>query len=114
MATTDPAKRWAHSKPVTPIGPVVTFGFTVTITLVLMAVAPTIMPRDFAMPVVSTMFLLLASMVALAGWRFGQTHHDVLSYWDVAGALTLFGIFAGILIEPEQVLRLMEGQQDGR
>ena len=113
MAMTDPAKRWGQSKPATPFGPAITFGLLVTMTMGLMAIAPAIMPRDFAMPMVSTMFLLFASIVALASWRIGQTQHGVLSYGDVAGALTLFGIFAGILIEPEQLVRLVEGQQDG-
>lgn len=113
MAMTDPTTHWAQSRPPTPVGPVVTFGLLVTVTMVFMAIAPAIMPRDFAMPIVSTMFLLFASIVALASWRVGQTQHGVLSYGDVAGALTLFGIFAGIMIEPEQLVRLIEGRQDG-
>jgi hypothetical protein len=114
MAMTNPAQRWTQPKPVSPVGPVVTFGATVVLTLILLAIAPTLLPRDFVMPVISSAFFLFAAMVALAAWRFGQPHQEVLSYWDVAGALTLFGIFSGILIEPEQFVRLIESQQDGR
>ena len=34
---------------------------------------------------------------------------DQLTYWDVAGALTLFGICVASQVEPDQMVRLIEG-----
>jgi hypothetical protein len=89
-----------------------TFGATVVITLGLLAIAPAVMPNDLVMPAVSSLFLLFAALVALAAWRLVPARNETLSYWDVAGALTLFGIFSGVLTEPEQFVRLIESHYD--
>jgi hypothetical protein len=34
-----------------------------------------------------------------------------LTYWDIAGALTVVGIFAALLSEPELALPLLEDQR---
>ena len=115
MAMTNPAKRLAQRNTRSARGPVVAFACTVLLTLAVLATARVLMPSDFVMPVVSSMFFLFATIVALIAWRVSQAlDHDGLSYWDVAGALTLFGIFSGILIEPEQLVRLIETQHDAR
>jgi len=109
MAMTNPAKRLAERNTRSTVGPVAAFAITVLLTLVVLATAPALMPRDFVMPVISSMFFLFAMIVALIAWRLRQAlDHLALTYWDVAGALTLFGIFSGILIEPDQLVRLIE------
>jgi hypothetical protein len=52
----------------------------------------------------------MAAAAALAGWLRGNKV-DVarLTYWDVAGALTLVGIGATTLVDPEQLARLFDG-----
>ena len=67
-------------------------------------------PRDFVLPAISTLFFVLAALVALVAWCRGRpSEHDTLSYWDVAGALTLIGICAAALVDPHQMVRLVEG-----
>ena len=76
--------RLATGRP-SDVGPAVTFAVTVLATFVALALATVTLPREAVMP--------------------------ALSYWDVAGALTLFGIFAGTLTEPDQLVRLIETQR---
>ncbi len=49
--------------------------------------------------------------MALIAWRLGQPDERTLSYWDVAGALTLFGICAATLMDADQLVRLIESQR---
>jgi hypothetical protein len=61
---------------------------------------------DLVMPLVATAFFVLAATVALLAWRHrGMDPHRV-TYRDVAGALTLIGVFAAAAIEPQQMVRL--------
>jgi hypothetical protein len=51
------------------------------------------LPSDLVLPVVSTIFFVLACLVALvASLRDHTCEQSRMTYWDVAGALTLFGI----------------------
>jgi hypothetical protein len=51
----------------------------------------------------------MAAVAALAGWLRGNKIDAArLTYWDVAGALTLVGIGATTLIDPEQLARLFD------
>jgi hypothetical protein len=73
---------------------------------------------DLAEPLAVTLLFVLAAAATLMARRRGAAAHDRVTYWDVAGALTLIGIGAATLIEPEQMLRLVEagnvGNQDNR
>ena len=112
MATRNPTHRFARTDQPSDVGPVVTFAATVVVTFAALAAAAATLPRDAIMPAVSLLFFMFAGITALAAWHLGQTpRHRALSYWDVAGALTLFGIFAGMLTEPEQIVRLIETQR---
>jgi hypothetical protein len=52
----------------------------------------------------------MAALVALVAWRARRrASDDALTYWDVAGALTLFGVCASAMLDPEQLVRLVEG-----
>lgn len=67
-------------------------------------------PNDLVMPVVASLFLGFALAFALLAWQRGGDPTRV-TYTDVAGALTLIGLFAASTIEPDQLVRLI--QQDG-
>ncbi len=66
----------------------------------------------------ATLLFGLAALAALVAWSRGATGRHRLTYWDTAGALTFIGIGAAALIDPEQMLRLIEtsstGNQDTR
>ncbi len=70
---------------------------------------PGAIPAPLALPVVSTLLLLAAMLLAAVAWR--RPGHDPRkpNYWDVSGMLTLAGIGAALLSEPETVLPLLEG-----
>jgi hypothetical protein len=76
------------------------------------AAATMLLPHDLAPAAISTLFFALAAAVAVAGLGREPADRNALSHWDVAGALTFVGIFAAALVDPEQLVRLVEG--DGR
>jgi hypothetical protein len=62
---------------------------------------------DTVMPVVATMLLLCAAGFALIAWRSRDEDFERVTYADVAGALTLIGLFAAATIDPDQLLRIV-------
>ena len=69
-------------------------------------------PKDLALAAISSTFFAFAAFVALIAWRLDQADNKALSYWDVAGALTLIGICAATLMDSDQLVRLVESQHD--
>lgn len=70
------------------------------------------LPAALALPAFSVISVLTAAFVALLAWLTSQ--HIVagrLNVWDVVGALTLIGISAALLSDPEQALPLLESRQ---
>ena len=93
-------------------GPLVAFLGSVLLAFVLLAMAGRILPTDLTTPAAVTLLFGLAAVAAVAAWRLPQPMRMHPSYWDVAGALVLIGIALSALIEPEQMVRLVEA--DGR
>ena len=103
--------RFAHAG-ASEFGPALAFAAAVLIGFCAWVAATVAIPRDAVLPAIGVLFFVLAALAALGAWGLGQTHnHRTLSYWDVAGALTLLGICAGILTEPDQLVRLIEAQR---
>ena len=68
--------------------------------------------RDLVMPVLATLFLLFAVTFAVTAWlRRGREDPTRVTYADVAGALTLIGLFAASTIDPEHFVRTVFGEQ---
>jgi len=63
---------------------------------------------DLSMPLVATLLFVAAAAATLIAWKRGAMSRDQVTYWDVAGALTLIGIGAAALIDPEQMMRIVE------
>jgi hypothetical protein len=63
---------------------------------------------DLVMPTIATLILLLAAVLAVAGWRYRGMDPDRVTYADVAGALTLIGLCVAAAIDPDQMLRIVE------
>jgi hypothetical protein len=94
----------------TELGPPLAFGLALLAAFAAFAAATASLPGDLVLPAISTLFFGLSCLVALVAWCSRQTsRHSQPSYWDVAGALTLFGICVAAMIEPEQLVRLVEG-----
>ena len=64
---------------------------------------------DLAEPLAVTLLFSLAALATLVAWCGGRAAQDRVSYWDVAGALTLIGIgTATLMIDPDQMVRVVE------
>src|SRR5258707_9516986 len=109
MSITNPANhlprasRW-------PRGPEFAFAGTLLIAFAGMVASTKMLPSDLVLPVVSTIFFVLACLVALvASLRDRACEQSRMTYWDVAGPLTLFGICVASQADAEQMVRLVEG-----
>ena len=65
---------------------------------------------DAVMPVVATLFLVMAVLVSAIAWVNRGSDPAQVTYTDVAGALTLIGFFAAATIDPDQMLRLVDAR----
>lgn len=68
-------------------------------------------PTPLVLPAICVLATLSAGALALIAWATAQRLAAALSYWDVAGALTLIGVFAALLSEPELALPLIDNQR---
>ena len=65
------------------------------------------LPAGLAMPVLASLFLAFAAVFGAIAWRNGSQDPARVTYADVAGALTLIGLFAAATIEPDQLAMLV-------
>lgn len=92
-------------------GPAVVFTASVLMTFAALALATAALPKDFALAAISSLFFAFAALAALIAWCVGKQAETTLTYWDVAGALTLFGICAATLLDSDQIVRFIESQR---
>jgi hypothetical protein len=76
-------------------------GFAVAI------ISKAMLSADLVMPLVASTYLVLAAVLGLVAWWSRGMDPNRVTYADVAGALTLIGVFAAAAIEPEQMVRLV-------
>jgi hypothetical protein len=62
---------------------------------------------DIVMPVIATVFLAFAAGFGVFAWRNRADDPEHVTYADVAGALTLIGLFAASTIDPDQLVRIV-------
>jgi hypothetical protein len=95
-------------------GPELVFTATLVIAFVAMAAGTRILASDLVMPATSTLFFVLAGLVAvIAACRRRTAEPAPVTYWDVAGALTMFGICVASQIDPDEMARLVTGTRRG-
>lgn len=110
MAISHLAKGYETSMLRLPLGPSLTFFAAIAATAAVAGTAARALPADYVLPLTSASLFVLAAVVAVFGWRQRKAREQAaLTYWDVAGALTLIGICAAALVEPEQMVRVMLG-----
>lgn len=75
-----------------------------------LTLAPPLLPPGALLPAVVLALFIAACVAALvAGHRANDPRrHPHLTYWDVAGLLTLIGAGLSAAVEPEQMVRLVE------
>jgi hypothetical protein len=113
MPMSDAARRFAHRAGPWLRGPELVFAATLLIAFA-MAAGTKVLASDLVLPATSTLFFVLAGLVALiavCGRR--TTGQAPVTYWDVAGALTMFGICVASQIDPDEMARLVTGTRRG-
>jgi len=89
-------------------GPHVLAAATLAGGLATFAVLLWLLPAPLVLPAISALLLAAACAIVLIAWRRPRPHQSLLSYWDLAGAVTFIGIAAALLSEPDQALPLFE------
>jgi hypothetical protein len=83
-----------------------------------MVAGTAVLASDLMLPVASTLFFALALVTVLVALIASRGRYareaDHITYWDVAGALTLFGICVASQIDPDQMVRLVESEHRAR
>jgi hypothetical protein len=112
MAITHPASRFTRDP--WSIGPPVTFAAAVLAAGAILALASATLPGDSVLPLTSLLLFVVAGAVALVAWSRGRPSRQAahVTYWDVAGALAFIGICAAALVDPDQMVRLIEAQRE--
>jgi hypothetical protein len=65
-----------------------------------------LVPPLLALPALSLLSLTAAGIVALLAYFSGADRHaDGITLWDIAGAFVLMWVAAGVLSEPDHVVR---------
>jgi hypothetical protein len=91
-------------------GPHIAFVGCVLLVFLALALSGRALPQDLVTPLIVTLLFGLAAFVTIAAVRKRRGPVPArLTYWDVAGALLLIGIGLSALIEPDQMVRLVEG-----
>ena len=109
MAISNPGKRFVRWAPSIG-GPKLAFAAAMLAAGAALALSGPRLPGDLVLPVLSMVFFALAASVALIAGLFARGDAQrAPSYWDVAGALTFIGICVAALVDPDQMVRLVEG-----
>lgn len=107
MATDNPADRLAQGSRHSTLGPPVLFAAAVVLAFAALGVSVATLERNLALAVMSTLLFVLAAFIALGAWVLrARLSGAAVTYWDVAGALLLIGIGAGVLIDADQLVQL--------
>jgi hypothetical protein len=111
MSIVNPARRLAQRGHAWIAGPIAVFAAAVVTAFAASALCTAAFSRDLALPLASVLSFAFAGVVACGTWRRERVPAGAVTYWDVAGALTFIGLCAGALVEPDQLVRLVEGAQ---
>lgn len=100
---------WIHSRGAVDERTVLRAGATLIATTAIVAALYSVLPHEIALPVIASGCFALAALAALAAALRRRAAPNRITLWDIAGALTLIGIFASALIAPEQLVQIIEG-----
>src|SRR5262245_5516043 len=103
-------KSVAHSGKTSLLRPKATGAAAILIAAVAFVACALMLPRDVVLPATSTLLFILAAVVALVAAREDPAADETeLTHYDIAGILTFIGICAASQIDPDQLVRLVEG-----
>jgi hypothetical protein len=93
-------------------GPEVGFLIATFVVFAVWAVSYATLAPDAVMPIVASAFLVLGAAFALFAWRRRGSDAGPLTYLDAAGALMLIGFGAAVMIDSDQLMRLVASHAD--
>jgi hypothetical protein len=99
-ARRDPVHRW-H-------GLAITLGAAIAAASAALIVALFLLPPAMVFPVTGLALVLAAATFAAIAWASPPEVGNRLVFWDIAGAMTVLGLCAALLGEPEQAIALIE------
>jgi peptidoglycan/LPS O-acetylase OafA/YrhL len=70
-----------------------------------------VLPADALLPAICALLFVLAAVAAVVAWTRPQSGAGPFTYWDVAGVLMLISVCAAAAVEPDQMVRLVEGSR---
>jgi hypothetical protein len=106
------SKRWVdHGTDPLGIGPQLGFAAATFSAFAAWSGLIVTIPNDLVMPVITTLFLVFATGFGLVAWRRRGEDPTRVTYADVAGALTLIGLFAASTIDPDQLVRAVMSER---
>jgi hypothetical protein len=107
---TNQAKSVAHRRTTWSLRPQATGAAALLTAVGALTVCASLLPPDLVLPAMSILFFILAAGVGLiAGSRSRAAEETGLTHCDLAGLLTFIGICAASQVDPDQMVRLMEG-----
>ncbi len=109
MPTSLPVKEIGIERKPNRADPRLLFAAALVLTISTSAVAARALPEGWTIPLGATLLFILAGAAALLAWRRRESDPEQVNCWDVAGALTFIGICAAAMIDPDQLVRLVEG-----
>jgi len=71
-----------------------------------------LLPWPLVLPVLSSVLVIGAMVVAVFAWFRPVDRGQGIDYWDVSGALVLIGCCAAMLSDPEEVFLFIESGGD--
>jgi len=90
------------------LGPHATAAVLMVTAAIPVLVIASLVPPPLVLPVLSIVSIVNAGLVALFAWCSGAVRGgDRITSWDVAGACAFIGFAAGMLSEPEHVVRFL-------
>ena len=93
-------------------GPHAVFVVSALFAFLVLATPGQVLLPDLALPMAIMLLFGLAAIACVFAWRSRQRRASTqLTYWDVAGALALIGIGLSVLIEPDQMVALVEARK---
>lgn len=112
MPVTDPIRQTADARLAAGLSLALAVSGAVLVTAFLLSFW--MLPRQLVLPVVCVAALATAGAVAFVAWLHRASNRSHPTYWDIAGALTLIGMCAAILSEPDEVIPLLEAATRNR
>ena len=90
-------------------GPRIVFAASIIVVIAFAAITHYALPREVLLPATVTFIFVVGAAIALCASR-GPVPPQ-FTYWEAAGLLTAIGIVASIMVEPEDLVRLVDADR---